>query len=78
MKVDPRNEAPRLPTEEECRKAAADIAAEAIVRTMSRDPRNAAVAAYVEGGPSVEELEARIRHFHAEAEARIAAARESG
>ncbi|GAA2182184.1 hypothetical protein GCM10009847_26790 [Leucobacter tardus] len=47
------------------------IAAESIVRTMSRDPHDAALAAYIEGGPSVEELEARILNFHAIAEARI-------
>lgn len=61
----------RRPTKAESLAAVGPILAEGIVRTMSRDPHDAAVAAYIEGGPSVEELEARIRGFHAEVEARM-------
>lgn len=42
-----------------------------IVRVMSRDPREAALAAYIPHvTPSVEALEARIRARHLEAERR--------
>jgi hypothetical protein len=53
----------RLPTKAECIAAAAQAQADAIHRLSTRDPREAAVAAHVPGGPSVAELEARIRDW---------------
>lgn len=45
--------------------AAAGVAqADAIERLVARDPREAALAAHVPGGLSVEELEVRIRAWH--------------
>lgn len=42
-----------------------------ILRTMAMDPREAAETAYIHRvTPSIDELEAQIRRFHAEAEAR--------
>jgi hypothetical protein len=50
------------------------VLARGILRTMSMDPHEAALAAYIPRvTPSVEELEAQIRQLHAEAEARAAA-----
>ncbi|WP_143025928.1 hypothetical protein [Leucobacter chromiiresistens] len=63
----------RLPTEAECLKVAGRALTKGILRTMSMDPHEAALGAYIPNvTPSVEELEAQIRGFHAEAEARAA------
>lgn len=60
-----------LPTEAECLKVAGRVLTKGIIRTMSMDPHEAALGAYIPNvTPSVEELEAQIRGFHAEAEAR--------
>jgi hypothetical protein len=48
-------------TKEECLAAAGAALAEAVAEFEARTPREAAEAAYRPGGPSVEELEARIR-----------------
>ncbi len=46
--------------------AAATAQAAAIERLATRDPHEAAVAAHVPGGPSVAELETRIRDWQGE------------
>lgn len=46
--------------------AAAAAQAAAIERLATRDPHEAAQAAYVPGGPSVEQLEQRIRDWQGE------------
>lgn len=48
-------------TRDECIECAAAVRASGIAEADDRDPRAAAEAAYVPGGPSVEELERRIR-----------------
>lgn len=48
-------------TREEAIAAAGRAHADAIARLNSRDPHEAALAAFEPGGPSVDELEARIR-----------------
>ncbi|MFQ1002631.1 helix-turn-helix domain-containing protein [Modestobacter sp. SSW1-42] len=48
-------------TKEECIAAAGRALVDAIERLESRDPHEAAIAAYQPGGPSVAEIEARIR-----------------
>ncbi|WP_427870581.1 hypothetical protein [Leucobacter luti] len=52
--------------------AAGRMLARGIVRSMSMDPHDAALAAFIPNvTPPVEELEAQIRSFHVEAEARV-------
>lgn len=46
--------------------AAAAAQASAIDRLAHRNPHEAAIAAYVPGGPTVEQLEARIRAWQNE------------
>lgn len=48
-------------TREESLAAAGRAFADAIARLDSRDPHDAALAAYEPGGPSVEQIEAEIR-----------------
>lgn len=48
-------------TREEAITAAGEAFADALERLNARDPREAARAAWVPGGPCVEEIEARIR-----------------
>ena len=60
-----------LPSKEECLTVLGRALTQGILRTMSMDPHEAALGAYLPGGPSVEEIEAQIRGFHAEAEARM-------
>lgn len=55
------------PTREQCLTAAGRVLAAGILKMVSLDPRDAAEAAYIKGGPSVAELEQRIRDFHARA-----------
>lgn len=55
-----------MTTREEALAAAGRAHAAAIVRRDSLDPLQAAREAYEPGGPSVEELEARIRAQRAE------------
>lgn len=60
------------PSEEEVLEAAGRALGRGILRTMSMDPHEAAKAAYIHRvTPSVEVLEAQLRGFHAEAEARM-------
>ncbi|MHA3724357.1 hypothetical protein ACXR2T_10800 [Leucobacter sp. HY1910] len=54
----------RLPTKQEVLATAGAALARGIARTLSMDPHEAALAAKVNGGPSVEVLEARIREMH--------------
>ena len=55
-------------------KSVGQALARGIVATMSMDPHDAAVAAHIPNvTPSVEELEAQLRRFHAEAAARVKA-----
>ncbi|WP_449278033.1 hypothetical protein [Leucobacter sp. GX24907] len=62
----------RRPTETEALQAAGRVLAVGIMRTMSMDPHEAALGAYIPRvTPPVEELEARIRAKHAEAAARM-------
>ena len=59
-----------LPIEEECLRTAGRALTRGILRTMSMDPHEAALGAYIPNVTlSVEALEAQIRGFHAEAEA---------
>lgn len=51
---------------EDCIVAAGVAQAAAIERLAARDPHEAALAAHVPGGPSVEELERRIREWQGE------------
>lgn len=46
--------------------AAGRALADAVDRLTGRDPHEAALAAYVPGGPSVDELEARIQAWQGE------------
>lgn len=64
---------PRRPTKEEVLATAGEVLARGIAKVLSMDPHEAALAAQVNGGPSVEELEARIRVMHAQAAAAKAA-----
>lgn len=48
-------------TREQAITAAGGAFADALDRLRSRDPRDAARAAWVPGGPSVDQIEARIR-----------------
>lgn len=50
-----------MSTRDERIAAAARAQADALARLLASDPRDAAVAAYVPDGPSVDELEALIR-----------------
>lgn len=62
----------RRPTESESLQAAGRVLAVGIMRTMSMDPHEAALGAYIPRvTPSVEELEARIRAKHASIEVRM-------
>lgn len=49
------------PAERQAIAAAARAYADALDRLAARDPREAAEAAWVPGGPSVDQIEARIR-----------------
>lgn len=51
------------PTKDEAIAAAGAIAAQAYQDLVERSPRESAEAAYVPGGPPVEELERRIREL---------------
>lgn len=55
------------PSREQCLAAAGRALAAGILRMVSLDPHTAAEAAYMKGGPTVAELEQRIREFHARA-----------
>lgn len=57
----------RRPTREECIEAAGRALAVAHERLMALDPRTAAEEAHHVGGPSIDELEARIRALRAAA-----------
>ncbi len=60
-----------IPSREDCLATASRALTAGILQTMSMDPHEAALGAYIPNvTPSVEELEAQIRGFHAEAEAR--------
>lgn len=60
------------PTKAEALASAGRILAQGIVRMMSMDPHEAALAAYIPRvTPSVEELEAQIRAKHAAVEAAV-------
>lgn len=63
------------PSKEAVLASASQALARGIVRAMSMDPREAAEAAYIANvTPSVDELEAQIRGFHEQAEARMTSA----
>lgn len=65
----------RRPTKEECLESAGRVLAVGIVRTMSMDPHEAALGAYIPRvTPSVEELEAMIRARHERVRARMESA----
>jgi excisionase family DNA binding protein len=51
------------PSREECLRRAAQILVEERAKRDAMDPHDAALAAHRDGGPSVEELEARIRRM---------------
>ena len=53
-------------TRAECFEVAGHVLGQALQRLLSADPREAAERAYRERGPSVDELEARIRQMQAE------------
>lgn len=57
----------RLPTRESCIAAAGQALAAAEQRLLTTDPHEAALAAHQPGGPSVADLEARIRAYQQEA-----------
>lgn len=59
-----------MATQEEVLKAASYIIGRAAARILTSTPREAAEAAYVPGGPSLEELEAGVRRYQERAEAR--------
>lgn len=61
------------PSKEQVREQISIILGEAMLKVLNSDPREAAEAAYISGGPSVDELEARIREMQAEREVRAAA-----
>lgn len=62
---------PEESLKKECLRTASRALTAGIIQTMMMDPHEAALGAYIEKvTPSVEELEAQIRGFHAEAEAR--------
>lgn len=56
-------------TRESCIEAAGRALAVAEQRLLTADPHEAAVAAHQPGGPSVAELEARIRTYQQQAQA---------
>lgn len=59
------------PSREEVLRGIGETVTAGLIRTMSMDPHEAALGAYVPNvTPSVEVLEARIRARHAEAERR--------
>lgn len=60
-------------TKEFVREQISIILGEALIEVLNSDPREAAEAAFLRGGPSVDELEARIREMQAECEMRAAA-----
>jgi len=53
-------------TRDECITAAARVWADTCARQAALTPRQAAIEAYQPGGPSVDELEQRIRTWRAE------------
>lgn len=53
--------------------AAAQVLVDARARIAALTPRQAATAAYVPGGPSVDELEAKVLRLRAETRAQLAA-----
>lgn len=55
------------PTKDECLESAGQALVRGLTRAMSREPREAAERAYMKGGPSVEEIEAKIHRIRAKA-----------
>lgn len=53
-------------TRQQCLDDAGRVFTEALAEMLTTDPRVQAERAYLDGGPSVEELEDRIRGFQAE------------
>ena len=61
-----------MPSRAEVMARVGRLLAEGITECMQADPREAAVKAFIPGGPPVHEIEAMIRRFHAQSE-RVAA-----
>lgn len=59
-------------TRDECVRAAGEVLADINYLIATRSPRESAEAAYVPGGPSLDELEARIREMRGETLGRAA------
>lgn len=55
-----------MTTREQCIAEAGEVLAAGIARQAARSPREAALAAWEPGGPSVDEIEAEIRAERAE------------
>lgn len=55
-----------MDTYESCRRSAARLLGDILVRLLDSDPREAAERAYIPGGPGVTELEAMVRELQSD------------